>query len=75
MNEPSYKWKDGSVKNKVKTNEKDKNSIFPLTKIFFFSLFYAFKKQQDKIKNFKLFLLSFKFFFIFLKNDLLAKKN
>lgn len=75
MNEPSNKWKDGSVKNKVKINEKDKPFIFPLTKIFFFSLFYAFKKQQDKINNFKLFFLSLKFFFIFLKNDLLAKKN
>ena len=75
MNEPSHKWKDGSVKNKVKINEKDKTSIFPLTKIFFFSLFYAFKKQQDKIKNFKLFFLFLKFFFIFLKSDLLAKKN
>ncbi len=75
MNESSHKWKDGSVKNKVKINEKDKNSIFPLTKIFFFSLFYAFKKQQDKIKNFKLFFLSLKYFFIFLKSDLLAKNN
>lgn len=75
MNEPSHKWKDGSVKNKVKINEKDKTSIFPLTKIFFFSLFYAFKKQQDKIKNFKLFFLSLKYLLISLKNDLLAKKN
>ena len=36
MNEPSLKWKDGSVKNKVKINKKDKTSTFPLTKIFFF---------------------------------------
>ena len=74
MNESSNKWKDGSVINKVKTNEKDKAFIFPLTKIFFFSLFYAFKKQQNKINNFKLFFFSLKFFFIFLKNDLLVKK-
>lgn len=75
MNEPSLKWKDGSVKNKVKINEKDKTSTFPLTKIFFLSLFYAFRKQKDKLSNFKLFLLSLKSFFIFLKSDLLAKKN
>ncbi len=75
MNEPSIKWKDGSVKNKVKINEQDKTFIFPLTKIFFLSLFYALKKQKNLKSNFKLFFLSLKLFFIFLKSDLLANKN
>ena len=46
MNEPSHKWKDGSVKNKVKINEKDKTSIFPLTKIFFLVYFMHLKTTR-----------------------------
>ncbi len=74
MNESSLKWKDGSIENKLKINEIDKTSKYPLTRIFLSSLFYAFKKQKNKISNIKLGFLSLKVFFIFLKNDLLYKK-
>ena len=70
MNEPISKWTDGSVENKVKKNKNDKTENLPFLKIYFLSIIYALKKQNNLIYNFKLILKSLNIFFKFLKNDL-----
>tara|TARA_B100001057_G_C22855399_1_gene952483 strand:- start:1026 stop:1886 length:861 start_codon:yes stop_codon:yes gene_type:complete len=70
MNEPISKWTDGSVENKVKKNKNDKTKNLPFLKIYFLSIIYALKKQNNLIYNFKLILKSLNIFFKFLKNDL-----
>jgi glycosyltransferase involved in cell wall biosynthesis len=71
MHESKSKWIDGSIENKVKNFLEEKTFLFPFSRIFFKSLFFAFKAQKKFLKNLFLLIISFNNFYkYFLKYDL-----